>query len=1267
MSRDALFFERLFVRRMPGIADGGFTLEGLSPGINIIHGPNASGKTTTARAIEALLWPRAAAPERASLAGRFRLRGESWSVDVDAGRVHYQHEGADAGAPALPPAESRDRYRLSLHELLQVDNRELALEILRESAGGYDLGRAADALEVRATASRCTAEVNALKAARRKLKEAEAKQAALRADESRLAELRRSAEAAEEAGRRVRLLDAALEHAAAAAEAQTARRELDAYPEALERLHGDEAERLDSLASKVDAAREQARRAEADLAAAEAALREVGFAEEGFEAHAAGSCGEEPETGTPGDGAPSEALHGDEGRMVGGEGRGAALPGKSISPHDLAALRNRIDELRELDRQIAAKEQERAAASARRDEERRTIGEAVDDARLATVDAVAIDELADFARAAWRIRAGVEAAEAEVRWLQDSGRGSRAPDANGAGWADASPGTASGAAGDASGAGSAGDAPEIERLDEGVKLLRRWLRSGEERGAGERRLRTLGVIAAALLSVVGVVAGLLATPLFTAALLGVVLLLLILRRSDATDPREVHRREYERLGLEAPATWSADAVGACLDRLERRLVEARLDGERSRRRAAAVERRRGLQPELDEVERRRAALIERFGVAPDSDAESLYWLANRISRWQDAQRQLSAAVAALDEARSRRAVAFGEARERIVGFGYGGLVTGERSGTEGGGGLGGGREGTEVRGQDYGTTAVADLAAAVDDLDRRLEAWREAHGAARDARRRLAEARARLDELDVERRTLLDRIGVADSDEAIITVRAWCERVDAYRAARERLTDAERRREDALRRLESLAGYVPELLSRDAVELERERDDAARAAAELESLRKEATEIDTLIRQAKESHDVEAALAEVERCRDALRDARERDRLAVVGNVLVEYVRQATRDQHRPEVFHRARERFFRITHGRYRLDFDDGDSPAFRAYDVTTGIGHALDELSSATRIQLLMAVRLAFVEEQEAGVRLPLLLDETLGNADDTRAEAIIDTVLALAAEGRQVFYFTAQPDEVGKWRGVLEGRGDVASSFIDLARVRRIARHREAALPVVAPPVAEVPPPDGATHEAYGRILEVPPIDPDGDVGGTHLWHLIDEPEALHRILRLRVETWGALRSLVENGARDVLGGDVLAYDRAAALARALETALEAARIGRGMPVDRAVLQDSGAVTDTFIDRVDDLCQACGGDASMLIEALMEGRVARFRTDARESLREYLEEHGYLDPRPPLDADTLRARTLATVADEIRSGLIDVGQVDRLLSTLAAAVSV
>src|SRR5690606_334619 len=136
-------------------------------------------------------------------------------------------------------------------------------------------------------------------------------------------------------------------------------------------------------------------------------------------------------------------------------------------------------------------------------------------------------------------------------------------------------------------------------------------------------------------------------------------------------------------------------------------------------------------------------------------------------------------------------------------------------------------------------------------------------------------------------------------------------------------------------------------------------------------------------------------------------------------------------------------------------------------------------------------------------------------------------------------------------------------------------------------------------------------------------------------------------------------------VVAYPRIRAAARALEVALELARVGRGRPVDRDAIEASGAVTETFLPRVLDLLEEVEGDAARLIRAIEGGALPRFRTDARERLREFLEERGYIDTAEPIEPDEIRARVLAEVALEIEDGLLTVAQVDRILAQLPLAV--
>lgn len=155
MSRVPLAFRSLGVRRMPGIVDGGWELTELSRGVNVVWGPNGVGKTTTAAALERLLWPAASRGGTAVLDGRFALGADEWRVELAGGAARFQRGGQDAPAPAgLPPASERDRYHLSLHELLDATDGALAGRILHESAGGFDVARAADGLGFREARAR---------------------------------------------------------------------------------------------------------------------------------------------------------------------------------------------------------------------------------------------------------------------------------------------------------------------------------------------------------------------------------------------------------------------------------------------------------------------------------------------------------------------------------------------------------------------------------------------------------------------------------------------------------------------------------------------------------------------------------------------------------------------------------------------------------------------------------------------------------------------------------------------------------------------------------------------------------------------------------------------------------------------------------------------------------------------------------------------------------------------------------------------------------
>jgi hypothetical protein len=315
-------------------------------------------------------------------------------------------------------------------------------------------------------------------------------------------------------------------------------------------------------------------------------------------------------------------------------------------------------------------------------------------------------------------------------------------------------------------------------------------------------------------------------------------------------------------------------------------------------------------------------------------------------------------------------------------------------------------------------------------------------------------------------------------------------------------------------------------------------------------------------------------------------------------------------------------------------------------------------------------MAIRLAFVENVERGPKLPILLDETLGNSDELRAGAIIDAAIEISRNGRQVFYFTAQGDEVARWQARLEAIPEAErprTTIVDLAEVRQDAGIER--LPIQQPEQVmdrvAVPEPNGQGRDAYGAALRVPGIDPWAEtLGGTHLWHAVTDSEALHDLVRQDLRTWGQLSGLAETGSSAtlaVMGVDEDTYARAAARMRVLQSALETWRIGRTRQVTNNDLAESEEVPAKAMPAVADLLAEAGGNGETLVALLQDRAVPGMDAGAVDRLETWLLDRGFITTATPLDRDELRRRVLSEASADIEAGRLTVADVDELLGQL------
>jgi len=103
-----------------------------------------------------------------------------------------------------------------------------------------------------------------------------------------------------------------------------------------------------------------------------------------------------------------------------------------------------------------------------------------------------------------------------------------------------------------------------------------------------------------------------------------------------------------------------------------------------------------------------------------------------------------------------------------------------------------------------------------------------------------------------------------------------------------------------------------------------------------------------------------------------------------------------------------------------------------------------------------------------------------------------------------------------------------------------------------------------------------------------------------------------------------------------------AELLDRYLKLYRQGRPRPIDRGILEDSGAVSDSFIDAVSEKLEVLNRDPAKLLEALRNGEVSGFRSNKMDELENYLLEQGYLDTREQLQREMIENALNALISN-------------------------
>ena len=740
-----------------------------------------------------------------------------------------------------------------------------------------------------------------------------------------------------------------------------------------------------------------------------------------------------------------------------------------------------------------------------------------------------------------------------------------------------------------------------ELLHEAIRILHRWLAHQEDQPSA-LAARRASLVTAGVTAILSITMSLFVH--WSWVLLLVVSLSLTLWTfwpREVVERREEICRAFRSLGVDAPGQWTDEAVQAAIRELQRRSTVAILNQERTIRRRDLDARSRDVAVRHGQLTQERTQWTQRLGVPIESagpDETWLYYLVEHGVAYQKATAAVRAADKSLQHIKQLYEGLLRDINQSIGCYGF-------------------------SPGQD-----PEQVSSFVEELAQRAQSHENARQEIAASGAALESSEKDIQRWEGERASVFEHAGLAVDQEP--TLRNWARMHPDYLRAAEDVRHAQR---DYGAAEAALAERV-ELMEISHDEVVERRRQSRELADKLEALNLRIGGLEREISNAKQASDLEAALAQEAECADALRQQRDLDYELVAGYALADFLARRERDRERPAVFKRAQKLFVNITHGHFRLDIDESDPPAFRAFDTSQQRGLALDELSSGTRLQLLLAIKLAFIERQEQGPRLPLILDETLGNSDERRAREIIDAAIEVCREGRQVFYLTAQYDEVGKWTQVLAEQDSVPSKLINLAELRGLEDATYTLSDVTSsPPLPDIPEPGDSSWLEYGRRLHVPRYNLRGESGWIHLWYLIDDSVALYQLLRQGIHSWGQLQTLVQYGRVGSLRGDSPLYRRAEAAVRLLESTAKYWRIGRGRPVDRQVLLEAGAISDKFIDRVSDLADQLEGDAQSLLAALDGGEIKGFRGDKRNGLAEYLSSTGHLDERESMTVDQIR----------------------------------
>ncbi|WP_183576577.1 hypothetical protein HDF18_21675 [Mucilaginibacter sp. X5P1] len=1124
MGKQSLHFTSLHVRKMPGLPDGLKPIKDLSGHVNIIAGPNASGKTSTATAIHQLLWPPKSG--RMNLEGEIDTGNDSWDVKLDYGQFRAQRGGVDGELLGIPAIDESVRYNFALQELVHINDKDLAGKIYQEAMGGYNLGNAAAALKYSSDIKKKNnGAYTSVTAADTQLAEINRRQQSLKDKENSLSAWVAARDKATDARKLKEFYQAVVDCMKARELKESLELKVSAYPQQLKGLFGNEYEEITALEERIEALWTELETNREAIQKHKDAISEIG------------------------------------------------LPEKGMSPLVLKELEDRVEALIETERTISDLDVAIADLAATMETLKLQIHPDYEPGEEIKTDLGKIAKLDEFIDSAHRLLSQMKFIQVQIDSL------SKKP------------------------------APvnqNVGQIKEGITSLTKWL--GEQNEISGTKTYWLWLLVAGACVVA------LAVAVFgwwgMTAIIILIVLALLGQGKKATGKTNIRREDFRKTGLKEPATWQPENVQTVFEELSLQLQAAELyalEKQEVNRLAAELE---SLQPKLQESEDQRDQWIGLLGhapVLPSGDLKNysaFFWYISQLSKYAGFAAELQGKRGKKETMTKQRDAEL----EKINGLLHD-LSPAVEDGMAAKAAVKYLSEKENVRKNKV--TAVDGLVELGDEKEKHLK----------EAGLKLDGIYKRLDLKTPDKHHVYQLVDQLDDYKK---TEASCKEKNILFAETERLQQNH----------EAYASNKDKLLDMDLATAQRFVSDFAVTAAEFDSFNDKIISTNALIQREKSGHDLEDALAKKETALDNLQQVYDDNLSALTGSLLISHLEKEGGEGNSSNVLKRGNQLFNKITNGRYELRINDIAQLDFLAYDHTLHEGQTLDQLSTGTRIQLLLCIRLAYIESQEKEFQIPIFADELLANSDDQRASQIIEVLAEIAQEGRQVFYFTAQKEEIAKWKSYAD---EHAGFEIRIYVLESNASEKSDYLGADEEPFSlnlfeKIPGVAGQTHDSYRKLIAVPgfqlmaqnPVQ-------LHMWYLLDDLSDLATCLENRITTYGQLTSYIKNGGV-VAGFEQGRLQQLEKKIGLLEAFQELYQKGRPKAIDLNVLKGSNAVTERYLPEVYEVLKAAVYNPEELIRKLGQNAVSGFRSGNREKLETYLLDEGYISEEQMLTGDEL-----------------------------------